>query len=201
MKIENLKVTKEKLKFTLKDSTFAMANAIRRTMMIEVPTMAIDEIDFYENTSSMFDEYLAHRIGLIPLTTSDAYELAEDCCQGNCSKCSTMFTLDVQGPGTIYSKELKGKDDEVKPVFDNIPIIKLAEGQAIRLEAKAIAGRGKVHAKFQPCLASYTMQKSKDNVFDFEVESFGNYKKPEQILEIALQVLQDKVEELEKQIK
>ena len=189
------------MKFTLKESSFAMANALRRTMMIEVPSMAIDEIDFYENTSSMFDEYLAHRIGLVPLTNSDSYKLAEDCCEGNCGKCSTLFTLDVQGPATIYSKDMKGKDDEVKPVYDNVPILRLAEGQVVRLEAKAIAGRGKVHAKFQPCIASYNTVKSKEDVFEFEVESFGNYKKPEQILETALQIMQDKVEELEKQIK
>ncbi|MEM0372578.1 MAG: DNA-directed RNA polymerase subunit D [archaeon] len=201
LKIEDLKVSENKMKFFLKDAPASMANAIRRAMMSEVPVMAIDEIDFYENTSSMFDEYISHRMGMIPLTTDlKSYEVADECCGGNCSKCSVILTLDVQGPAMVYAKDLKSKDKEIKPVYGDIPIIQLGEGQALRLEAKAILGRGKQHAKFQPCLCSYNSQKTNERNFDFEVESFGNLG-PEDLLKAALKILEKKTGELEDQIK
>ena len=179
------------MKFTLKDADYASANSLRRIMMSEIPTMAVDEIDFYENTSSMFDEYIAQRIGLIPLTTDLKTYTEKD---------SAIFTLDAQGPKTVYSGELKGKDPKVTPAIEDIPIMKLAENQSLRLEAKAVLGTGKQHAKYQPCLCSYNSQKTDETKFDFEVESFGNFK-PEELLKTAQKILLEKIEELEKQVK
>ena len=55
----------------------------------------------------------------------------------------------------VYSKDLKSDDPDIKPVYDNIPIVKLAKGQRIVLEAYAKLGRGKDHIKWQPAIASY----------------------------------------------
>jgi len=43
------------------------ANAFRRILLAEVPTMAVEEVFIYNNTSVMQDEVLAHRIGLLPI--------------------------------------------------------------------------------------------------------------------------------------
>jgi DNA-directed RNA polymerase subunit D len=94
----------------------------------------------------MYDEILAHRLGLIPLKTNLAGEdlLLEK------SKSQVKFVLHKKGPGMVYSGDLTTKDKEVRPVRDNIPLVKLGEDQEIFLEAIAKLGRGKEHAKWQP---------------------------------------------------
>ena len=68
MEIRVLSNVKEegKLSFIIKDSTPAFANTLRRIMIEEVPTMAIEEIEFRKNNSILYDEIIAHRLGLTP---------------------------------------------------------------------------------------------------------------------------------------
>lgn len=138
----------------------ALANTLRRIILAEVPTMAIDDVIIYENSSVLHDEILALRLGLIPLKTDlKAYNLPEKCdCKSDlgCPKCRAIFTLDVEakrGVRTVYSGDLIPEDPAIVPVSDRIPIVKLAPGQKIRLEAYAKLGRGKDHAKWQPVSA------------------------------------------------
>jgi DNA-directed RNA polymerase subunit D len=160
MDVKLLEENETSARFMLSGVTPAFANAIRRIMIAEVPTMAIDDVMIVENTSVMYDEILAHRLGLIPLTTdSKAYNLPEECdCKSElgCSKCRASFTLEVEAQDetiTVYSSELKPQDPNVKPVSERIPIVKLASKQKIRLEAYAKLGRGLEHAKWQPVSA------------------------------------------------
>lgn len=146
-------------RFLLKGTNHAYANALRRTMLAEVPAMAIEDVIMIENTSVLYDETIAHRLGLIPLKTDlDAYVLPEDCdCKSElgCSKCRASFTLEVEAseePMMIYSSHLKSESD-VTPVSGNIPIVKLGAKQKLRLEAYARLGRGIEHAKWQPASA------------------------------------------------
>lgn len=202
MKISKLKSKGNKLSFVLEDGTVAMANALRRTMMSEVPVMAIDEVDFFENTSGLFDEFIAHRLALIPLTTDlKMYKLPEDCCGGNCAKCSTVISLDVKGPATVYSKDLRSEDKKIRPVEGEIPIIKLREDQNLKFEARARLGKGKTHAKYQACFCIYKQLKKKGkNDFEFDVESYGSLK-PKEILSESIKILEEKVKDIEKQFK
>ncbi|KPV62917.1 MAG: DNA-directed RNA polymerase subunit D [Candidatus Bathyarchaeota archaeon BA1] len=134
-----------------------LMNALRRIILAEVPCMAIDEVVVYENSSVLHDETLAHRLGLIPLKTDlDSYNLPEDCpCKSEfgCNLCRVALTLGVEATDstrTVYSKDLVSENPDIKPVSDNIPIIKLAPDQRIKLEAYARLGKGKKHAKWQP---------------------------------------------------
>jgi DNA-directed RNA polymerase subunit D len=155
-----IKKDKDVLRFMVSGVTTAFANALRRTMIAEVPTMAIDDVIVIENTSVLFDEFLAHRFGLIPLTTDlDAYTLPEKCdCKSElgCNRCRASFTMEVEAKDkttTVYSGDLEPDNPSIRPVSEKIPIVKLAPGQKLKLEAYAKLGRGQEHAKWQPVSA------------------------------------------------
>jgi DNA-directed RNA polymerase subunit D len=119
--------------------------------------MAIDDVIMIENSSAMSDEMLAHRLGMVPLTTDlDRYVLPEDCtCESEfgCNKCRVILTLDAD-PGdstvTVYSRDIQSEDPNTHPVQGEIPLVKLVKGQRIRFEAYARLGKGKDHARWQP---------------------------------------------------
>lgn len=158
IKILSMDKKKEKVTFLLEDSTPGFANALRRTMIEQVPTMAIEDIEFRKNNSVLYDEIIAHRIGLIPLITDlKTYVLPEDCtCKGEgCAKCTLKLILKVKGPLIATASDIQSKDPKVVPVYPNTPIVKLLKGQDLELEATAVLGKGTVHAKWSPCLAFY----------------------------------------------
>ncbi len=131
----------------------AFANAIRRAMIGEVPTLAIDDIRIYDNTSALFDEVLAQRIGLIPIKTDlSCYVPRSQCtCNGEgCPGCTATFTMSVEGPVTVLSKDLIPQDPNAIPADGNIPIVKLTKDQKVVIEARAFLSTGREHAKWQP---------------------------------------------------
>jgi DNA-directed RNA polymerase I and III subunit RPAC1 len=56
--------------FSLTSLDTSIANAFRRILLAEIPTLAIEDVFIYQNTSIIQDEVLAHRLGLIPLCGS-----------------------------------------------------------------------------------------------------------------------------------
>lgn len=145
IKFEVLKENDKKMVLHVKGANAALLNGIRRTILNDLPAFAVEEVTFFENNSAMFNEYLAHRIGLIPLTFDE--EVSAD------SKIT--FSLDAQGPTTVYSKDLKSTDEKIKVAKDHIPIVKLVDGQNLRLEAVAVGGTPLVHAKFQSAFCTF----------------------------------------------
>lgn len=168
-----------KLTFILKDSTTAFANTLRRIMMGEVPAMAIDEIEFHKNSSILYDEVIAHRIGLVPLKTDlKSYNVPDKCkCEGKgCARCQLKIVLKSnKGDEMIYASELKSKDPAVKPAYPEMPIVRLLKNQSLELEATAVLGRGKNHVKWSPCHAYYRYKPV--------VEMDKGIKNPEEIVE------------------
>ena len=95
-KIKILELSKYATKFELYNVDLAVANALRRIMISEVPTMTIDLVEVAENTSALHDEFIAHRLGLVPLNSEqiDAFVTSEECaCARMCPKCSVNFTM------------------------------------------------------------------------------------------------------------
>ena len=155
MEIEFASLDDSLARFTLSGASTAFANAFRRAMIGEVPTLAIEDVRIYDNTSALFDEMLAHRIGLIPLTTDlSSYSTQDNCSCGGagCPGCTSTYTLSVEGPKTVMSSDLIPQDPKAVPVYDNIPIVKLTKGQKLVIEARAILNTGREHAKWQPTL-------------------------------------------------
>ncbi|HLC63349.1 MAG TPA: DNA-directed RNA polymerase subunit D [Candidatus Nanoarchaeia archaeon] len=153
METKILAQSENKLQISLEGIDYVMANTLRRLMIAEVPTMAIAEVEFHKNGSALYDEFLAHRIGLVPLKTDlKSYNLKDECkCKGEgCALCQVDFTLEAAGPCTVYSGDLKCKDPEVKPVYDNMVLVKLEKNQKLKLDAVAVLGKGKTHMKFSP---------------------------------------------------
>jgi DNA-directed RNA polymerase subunit D len=126
-------------RFLVRGVTPAFANGVRRAMIADVPTLSIDTVRVIENSSVMFDEQLALRLGLVPLTTPDDYRPDD----------TVTLAIDVEGPDTAYSGDLVSSDEQVQPAEENVPIIDLKEGQRLELEADAELGYGKDHAKHQ----------------------------------------------------
>ncbi len=159
MKLELVEKKANALTFTVKDSDEAYVNALRRYMMNEVPVMAIEDVEIRKNSSIMYDEVIAHRLGLVPLSTDlKSYNLPEECkCKGaGCAQCSVTLTLKAKAdkePLTIYAKQIKSKDPKVKPVYPDTPLLRLHPGQEFECEMKAVLGKGREHAKWSPCLA------------------------------------------------
>ena len=182
MEIRVLDNNKEqgRLSFILKDSNPVFANTLRRLMIDEVPAMAIEDVEFSKNNSILFDEIIAHRLGLVPLKTDlKSYNLPEKCkCEGKgCNRCQLKMVLKVtKGSGTVYASEIKSKDPAVKPVYGDMPIVKLLKGQTLELEATAVLGRGKNHVKWSPCHAYYKYKPV--------IEITGEVKNPEAIIEV-----------------
>ncbi len=163
MKIRILEKSENRIKFLLENSNIAFANALRRVMKNEVPVLAIENVDFEENTSGLFDEIIAHRLGLIPLKfDKEIYNTKEDCkCGGKgCSRCEVVFVLDRQGPCVVRAGNMKSSADDVQPADANIPIIELLENQKLKFEAIAQLGAGINHVKWQAAHVGYRYKPS-----------------------------------------
>jgi len=178
-KIKILELTRTMIKFELFGVDLSIANALRRVMISEVPTMAIYFVNVNANTTILHDEYLVHRLGLIPINSmqSDKYCYPRDCLrEGLCNECSVKMSLKVKGaPGTVTevtSADLKsleprdpmlemdeGKGDVVGPaeLYDDhgnkeppILITKINENQELDVDVIITKGIGKEHAKWNP---------------------------------------------------
>ena len=128
----------------------SLANAIRRYLG-QVPTLAVDEVEINKNDSPLYDETIAHRIGLIPLKME----------KGVSDKSDIKLTLSSAKEGLVYSGEFKGN---AEVVYDKIPITSLNKGQELELFATTRLGKGAEHAKFSPGLMFYR------NIFEIKVD-------------------------------
>ena len=115
----------------------SIANAIRRYVN-HVPILAVDELEISRNDSALYDETVAHRIGLVPIKIGKTKE-------------DSKVKLNVKREGTVYSGDMKGAEI----VYKEIPITILDKGQELEFTGKLKYGIGAEHAKFSPGLMFY----------------------------------------------
>ena len=153
MEIEVKSQSDNEIVFIVRDAEVPFINAIRRCAMVNVPKIAIEDVNIIRNDSAMFNEVLAHRLGLTPLVSDlDALEglpLPEDD-EWEDFNSGILFSLNEVGPKVVYSKDLISSDSKIKPVYETIPLVKLKEDEEIIIEASAKVGYGKEHAKWMP---------------------------------------------------
>jgi len=166
MKAKLLAQREDSVKVVLEETEPAFVNALRRVLIADVPKMAIEDVEFhlgpiraedgreYESVAPLFDEIVAHRLGLVPIPTDlSLYNRREDCptCHGEgCPSCTIIYSLNKRGPGLVTSADMEPiGDTKLRPKDQGIPIVQLAEGQAILIYATAQLGTGKDHAKWQ----------------------------------------------------
>jgi len=124
-KVRVIDVDTDSIEFELTNTDLSMANALRRIMICEVPTLCIDLVDIEDNSCSLLDEILAHRLGLIPLRSSERpmseFNFSHACdCDDYCEKCAVEFVLDVSYDDEVEKRRDEG--DEIGGEGDDLPI-------------------------------------------------------------------------------
>ena len=183
-----------KISVKLKGVSSYYANALRRICLNGIPVFAIDTVDIIENSSVLPDEGIAHTLGLIPLKT----ELGGD----DESNSRVMLVLDseaTENTKVVTSAELESKDQVVKPISNQIPIIHLAPGQRIKLEAYARLGRGTEHSKWNSANVSILTNTDNDNEYVLTIETAGSLE-PKQIVIAGIEELSKRLEEFKETI-
>ena len=184
--IQTLNANEKKITLKLKGFPLQYANALRRICLNGVPIFAIDTVDVIENSSVLADEGIAHRLG----TRFDE------------SDSRVMLVLDsgdIDTTKTITSANLSSNDEVVKPISDKIPIIELAPGQKVKLEAYARLGKGTEHAKWNSANVSILTDSDKKDEHLLTVETTGSLE-PIEIVSAGIEELNRRLEEFKEDI-
>ncbi|KYK30843.1 MAG: hypothetical protein AYK22_02805 [Thermoplasmatales archaeon SG8-52-3] len=162
MKVDIKELKPKKAIIKIEEVKPYFVNALRRIMISELPKLAVNDVVIYDNTSALFDEIIAHRLGLVPIPTdlSLISFRAECVCKGKgCPNCTVRYTLSKEGEGAVYSGDLQPAEKSWAITEDKIPIVKLYGDQRLILEVEAVLGRGRDHAKWQAIQApAYRME-------------------------------------------
>ena len=174
MKVNIRKMEDYYAQVEFKDVNYSFVNSVRRSLVSMVPCLAIHEVDFhmgslgayvdeeseeerdYESISAMFNEIVSHRIGMLPIPTDEkTIDAFADAVDDDSKQPDIMYSLHKQGPCTVYSGDLEpvSGDDSLVIPESTIPLVKLGEGQAILVYAKAKMGNAKRHTKWQCAVA------------------------------------------------
>ncbi|MCQ2086144.1 MAG: DNA-directed RNA polymerase subunit D [archaeon] len=165
MDVKIIEMNERKCKFILKNSSPARANALRRTILFDIPKMAIDNVEFWlghadwgnETNTPLFNEIVAHRLGMIPIPTDENFEVDNLSPDKDYRSSAIKYVIKENGPKIVYSGDLKLVDGPVnvedKSLLEirdkGIPIVELGKGQSILAYAYAVMGTAKKHIKWQ----------------------------------------------------
>ncbi|RKP24343.1 DNA-directed RNA polymerase [Syncephalis pseudoplumigaleata] len=172
--IDIIRVSCRAMEFDMINIEAPIANAIRRILMAEIPTMAIETVFMMQNTSVIHDEVLAHRLGLIPIKVdptqfqwrgdAEATDLNTIVFKLN-ADCYIDSETNKVVNASVYSRDLvwepKGNQavqfekNPIRAAYKSILIAKMRPGQSIQAELHCQKGIGRDHAKFSPVATAY----------------------------------------------
>jgi DNA-directed RNA polymerase II subunit RPB3 len=109
--IDILSLQSHEVRFVLSKTDTSMANTLRRIMIAEVPTLAIDLVEFHVNSSVLNDEYIAHRLGLIPLAYYKAASTSTTT-TSTTTTTTTATTTTTQENQQLYSAQIASDPHE-----------------------------------------------------------------------------------------
>lgn len=208
MDIEITNETDEQIEFELHDSTPAFANALRRTMIGNVPTLAIEEVRITKNNTGLFDEIIAHRLGLVPWEFDhekyeydpEAFEADEDDDEETEDdiRNTVHMALTANGEGTITAGDISVSAEDVAAANPDMMVARLQEDGHLEFEATAKVGLGKHHAKWQAANAAYSYDDGEDT-FHFTVETTSGLS-PRTVVSQAVARLQDELTDFEESV-
>lgn len=210
MKVKTVSKTKDGIVLKVEGASSVLVNSIRRAALTRVPVMAVEEVDMIMNTSAMYDELFAHRLGLVALSFNPKRHKppAECRCKGKgCAKCTVKLVLEKRGPGNVYASDLKSTDEDVKPLHPRAVLLLLRANQEVKLEASAVMSTGRDHAKHLPAVIGYSFAAKKlkgEEVADeasitLKVESISGLS-PKDVLLDASARLRAELDELRKEV-
>ncbi|MBT4446504.1 DNA-directed RNA polymerase subunit D [archaeon] len=201
MKISSKQQSKDKLKvrFEIEKTSESFVNSIRRMVVEEVPTLAVEDMTVRQNSSALFDEMLALRIGLTPIKTDlSSYSLptSPEEVEERSARCTLEMELKVGKKGVVYAENATSKDPKCTFVHPKMPLVKLHAKQKVDVSLLAVMGQGKDHTKWAPGHVWFGNKPSLTIKQDAKLLEENKGKYPPQIFDKSGKISQKQIEEL-----
>jgi DNA-directed RNA polymerase subunit D len=194
MRIKIIKNNADYLEFTVDGMDTTLANSLRRTMIADIPTWAIEKVIIHKNTTVLPDEFISHRLGQIPLTSS--LDIIPN-------TATVEFTFNMKASNEFeieeWTSDLLEPNSCITPAIDGIPIVKATKGQELNFTAIAIKGTGNEHSKWSPVTTTTHFKVIDKDKILFKIYTIGSMD-PKEVVKSAINILKDKLDNCNKYV-
>lgn len=153
LKIEIFKQETNSIQIDLINCNYALANALRRVIISEIKTFSFHNLFVSDNNTIFSDEYIAHRIGLIPIY----FQETEESGTSKDVECILDVVNKTKENISVFSQDIKSNKSNLL-IKKDVLICKLAPNHRISIKLRISEGTGKDHAKWSPvALCSYRL--------------------------------------------
>ena len=211
--IKDIKEEPIKLTLEIDNINRSFLNTIRRILLTEIPSISFEKVIFTKNSSKMNEDFLGHRISLLPLVCQDidSVRLKKDCnCFGRgCQFCETEFVLSKKNTEEAFMN-VYCNDFETLDVDGNVSLLTykrngngilltiLGPNEEIELRAITSKGSAACHSKWS-VINTCRFKEEGENYFLFEIETNEN-QIPKKVFSIALKIYISQLEKIKEKI-
>ena len=200
------------LELIIHDTDTTWLNTLRRIMISEVPSVAIETVFFEQNRTTVHDEFLSHRLGLVPLSCDSDTILELHQNDFSCEFLLEKENKQKENIVNVYSTDLIPVLNHLSPCHvvsypnskNGILLCRLGKGEKLKLKCKAMTGTGKDHIKWSPVSSVYyfpepqeTFENDKNETFRMSIETNGSISASD-VFKISLTILKKKINSLQK---